>query len=578
MQAPQLLAIAVISAAAAMLLLLATWAGLSRRHWFVRAAVCSAALIALYPIRAFEPMIWFAAAVPLTAWLSRLTWKRFRGKTHSNDGSTPRHNAAWQFRMTDFFLAILLAGVISALGAALWQEQVGLYWRVGAVVLCFVVTHHLCLLAVVSKGTTRLLAAIVLGFWLAASVALYVWQLFATEATLVIVDFAVAQPTNSFGNLSVRALVGNVLYGCFAVVVLVAFIVWNVLWLHILTDKPALPAKQWAHIVAVGATFVAIAPLLVAYVRMTIPPQVDVQTYAGPNNYDEILAATRLTPTAANAIDDTPSGARYDRLLAVLEKPGYVPFNLDRDSNHEYINSKFAEPQRIRSLAMNLGAEAENAAASENYDESARYALASVQIGNSTSRGGLYIHFLVGTAIQGIGMSGISDVREDVSDGQAAWLIRQLEHIEQSREPVEAMIAREVALSDRMYGWAHRLQLTSYWLLGREDPEPVASIVPGVEKRCAAIRRLLIADLAIRRFQSKYGRAPLDLEELTPEFMTSVPLDPFSGRPLVYAQSADGPIVYSVGHDGRDDGGRFGTFNEVMFEDGFDLDLESSIR
>jgi len=41
-----------------------------------------------------------------------------------------------------------------------------------------------------------------------------------------------------------------------------------------------------------------------------------------------------------------------------------------------------------------------------------------------------------------------------------------------------------------------------------------------------------------------------------PDILSEVPTDPFSGNPLIYRKTPSGFIVYSVGSNGKDDGGR----------------------
>ena len=45
-------------------------------------------------------------------------------------------------------------------------------------------------------------------------------------------------------------------------------------------------------------------------------------------------------------------------------------------------------------------------------------------------------------------------------------------------------------------------------------------------------------------------------ESLVPDYLAAVPIDPYSGRPLVYRRTGDGYLLYSVGLDGVDDGGQ----------------------
>jgi hypothetical protein len=74
--------------------------------------------------------------------------------------------------------------------------------------------------------------------------------------------------------------------------------------------------------------------------------------------------------------------------------------------------------------------------------------------------------------------------------------------------------------------------------------------------RIEAARRVVVAALALKRFQLQHGKLPATLDELTPQFLASVPVDPYDGRPLRYRLNADGTwLLYSVGEDGVDDGG-----------------------
>lgn len=61
--------------------------------------------------------------------------------------------------------------------------------------------------------------------------------------------------------------------------------------------------------------------------------------------------------------------------------------------------------------------------------------------------------------------------------------------------------------------------------------------------------------LACRVFKSRTGNTP-KTSMLVPALMTGVPVDPFTGKPLVYRREGKGFIVYSLGSNLRDDGGR----------------------
>jgi hypothetical protein len=64
------------------------------------------------------------------------------------------------------------------------------------------------------------------------------------------------------------------------------------------------------------------------------------------------------------------------------------------------------------------------------------------------------------------------------------------------------------------------------------------------------------AGLACRLYKSRNGRYPESLEELVPGILAEIPIDPFTGKPLVFRREGEGFIVYSLGSNQKDDGGR----------------------
>lgn len=93
----------------------------------------------------------------------------------------------------------------------------------------------------------------------------------------------------------------------------------------------------------------------------------------------------------------------------------------------------------------------------------------------------------------------------------------------------------------------------------------VASLLlPGLKRatethfRVLATRRLAATALAIRLYAVEHeGRLPGKLEELVPKYLPAVPVDPMAGdgSRMKYIAEGDKPRAYSVGTDGRDDGG-----------------------
>src|SRR5262249_39096223 len=69
-----------------------------------------------------------------------------------------------------------------------------------------------------------------------------------------------------------------------------------------------------------------------------------------------------------------------------------------------------------------------------------------------------------------------------------------------------------------------------------------------------------VTALAAERFRlaHKDKRWPKTLDELCPAFLPAVPIDPYTGKPLLLGRHEEGIVIYSVGEDGRDDVGDVG--------------------
>jgi hypothetical protein len=70
--------------------------------------------------------------------------------------------------------------------------------------------------------------------------------------------------------------------------------------------------------------------------------------------------------------------------------------------------------------------------------------------------------------------------------------------------------------------------------------------------RDAEVRVLQIM-VALHQYRQETGDWPMQLEDLVPDFLSTVPPDPFDGEPLRYQRETQ--VVYSVGPNRTDDGG-----------------------
>jgi hypothetical protein len=115
-------------------------------------------------------------------------------------------------------------------------------------------------------------------------------------------------------------------------------------------------------------------------------------------------------------------------------------------------------------------------------------------------------------------------------------------------------------------------------MLARSPAEGVETTYANFQRRSVTYSRLMMADLAVRAFFAEKGHFPKSLEELVPTFIATVPEDPFSGQPLRYRLEGTTFVLYSVGQDRQDDGGKLGNHAQSMFEAGYDLDIDTMLR
>lgn len=80
-----------------------------------------------------------------------------------------------------------------------------------------------------------------------------------------------------------------------------------------------------------------------------------------------------------------------------------------------------------------------------------------------------------------------------------------------------------------------------------------STVVPAVDgmvqsmARGTARCRVTALAIALERYRRANGKPPMTLDELTPQYIKQVPLDPFSGQPFTYQATDAGYVVYSLG-------------------------------
>jgi hypothetical protein len=89
--------------------------------------------------------------------------------------------------------------------------------------------------------------------------------------------------------------------------------------------------------------------------------------------------------------------------------------------------------------------------------------------------------------------------------------------------------------------------------------------------RAETQRELTIAAVGLKRYHLRHGKYPKDLDELVPEFLREVPVDWMNGQKLRYRSEENGFVLWSVGDNGKDDGGTPDQTDSYNFYSGPDV-------
>lgn len=484
-----------IVSASSLVGLLAIWAARSQRHWFVRIAVVACPIALLAAVPAYELVLIFLSEVAAVAlpFVGIRAWRSRR----------------FHFRLSDLMLAIVViaASVLfaknmphyvrrvanSATGATLGYAVLAGY---GAAML----THR-----------RWLRVGLVVGLEMAGAAAAYFSRLFLWDAP----DWF-----------------------WFAAIPLVALVVWGCLALCSLAGS-ASGAGRVASRQRLAVLSTVLVPLpAVTYYQMTHPLPIPLSEPPSPNAYIELVRIGKdlnqnNSADSEQPLSDAAQVLAYDSLVPVR----YVPNNLH-----------WAPHAELRALLRFWTTAGQVAESEDRYGDACKTYLNVIQAGVKTCQGGLFVEWLLSSLYLQAGLDGLQRVRWQLSDDQRRDACAELQLLEATLEPIEAPIERDQIYAQHTHGWQARIRFLPIFEFDTE-------LLKRTENRYRAQMRLLEGDLAMRCFQHEHGRLPEELDELVPDFLSAVPIDPFTELPLIYRRTETGFLLYSTGPDQVDNGG-----------------------
>jgi hypothetical protein len=132
---------------------------------------------------------------------------------------------------------------------------------------------------------------------------------------------------------------------------------------------------------------------------------------------------------------------------------------------------------------------------------------------------------------------------------QACLLRSELDLVDLSQEPYHTAKERLDELQTELVDSVPRL-----YVLTRQLVPALTKLQMAVARAQAWVRTARVG-LALETFRAKTGAYPDSLGALVPSLLPELPLDPFTGGGLLYRLEDKELLVYSVGDNGKDDGG-----------------------
>jgi hypothetical protein len=310
----------------------------------------------------------------------------------------------------------------------------------------------------------------------------------------------------------------------------------------------------WVVVLALGV----IAPLMVVLSRAPAPPPLP-----SPNGYDDLLKASAAAGTngysyglVSNAAlrKLVSSNAQALRLVRLgLTRQCAVPSAAAMTNNAALLNDLAG----MKGLALLLMAESRVHLEDNQPAAAAACCLDAMRLGNEISRRGILLHRRVGIACEAIARYDLVKFVTTLSPAEARPVIATLQEIDRTRVSFDDVMRQE---RSSFYRQLRANGNPVLWVRALWDFRATRQMALAHHKVIVAYNHLVATELALRCYRADKSCVPARLEDLVPDYLRRVPEDPFLGRPLIYRPEGTNWLLYSVGPDGVDDGGRPGRY------------------
>ena len=170
------------------------------------------------------------------------------------------------------------------------------------------------------------------------------------------------------------------------------------------------------------------------------------------------------------------------------------------------------------------------------------------QVFDAVEQGDVSVDELAQTRSPWLVSTFVSMWRMNTSQDNALFLSLMSRRIAETQLPMYEQVEAEKRFEKEVHELPRSAVITGLLM------PAMTKVGEGFRRKHASLRCTIVA-LAAERYRREKKAWPDTIDQLCPQYLAVVPLDPFDGRPLRYRRVDDGIVIYSVANDTIDNGG-----------------------
>jgi hypothetical protein len=326
-----------------------------------------------------------------------------------------------------------------------------------------------------------------------------------------------------------------------------------------MTETVVAPPRRWLRrLVLVGMVF-GVGWLIFVF---SGSPRDAAPVMPDPNGYDDLIRAGALIKGDWPNKGDLAK-AKIDEVRAVVEvnkaSLELVKVGLGRDcmvrmiDTQEGLGDHLQDISRLRQVYRLLIGQGLVFEADGRPIEAAGCYRDLLKLSQAVTRNGLEIDVITGWSFETKAVSDLTRIRDQLPRDHVLALIGELEFLDRRRVTIAELDTRR----ERWFAGSFSPYLRTIMSLNGMDKkakvDATKSLTKGRDKAERSCRFLLVS-LAIHAFHEDRKAWPKTVEELVPDYLSSIPIDPNTDKPLEYPSNAEGMLTDDLSAVARPDG------------------------